>query len=69
MSQAARIALRWSLLPTRQQFQPGDYNWGMSSYGLPPGSHFDIQIVVNIGGHRVEHRLHDIECAQDRTGK
>ena len=69
VSQAARIALRWSLLPTRQQFQPGDYNWGMSSYGLPPGSRFDIQIVVNIGGHRVEHRLRDIECAQDRTGK
>ena len=34
--QAARIALEWALLPTRQTYEPGDYNWGMSMLGVPP---------------------------------
>jgi len=68
-SRAARIALRWSLLPSRQTFQPGDYNWGMSSYALPPGSRFDLHIVVDVGGRRIEQDIPSIECAIDRTEK
>ena len=49
-SQAALIALRWSLLPTRQVFEPGDYNWGMTSFGLPSGESFDLSLVLTIGG-------------------
>ncbi len=62
---AARIALRWSLLPTRQHFEPGDYNWGMSVYGLAPGSHFDLHLMMHIGGQQVEALLPDIECPRD----
>ncbi|QKQ25178.1 hypothetical protein [Candidatus Reidiella endopervernicosa] len=66
-TQAARIAMRWSLLPTQQQFKPGDYNWGMSSYGLPPGAHFDLSVEVMLDGQRVSATINDIECAVDRA--
>jgi len=65
VAQAPRIAFRWSLLPTRQHFDPGDYNWGMSVYGLPPGSVFDLQL------HWVRQSvpytvvLEDIQCPPD----
>ncbi len=65
VSKAARIALRWSLLPTRQHFEPGDYNWGMSAYGLAPGSRFDLRLVLHIGGQPVEALLPGIECPRD----
>ena len=34
---AAQLAFEWGLLPTRQTYGPGDYNWGMSVFGLAPG--------------------------------
>lgn len=66
VSQEARIALRWSLLPTRQSYQPGDYNWGMTSFGLPPGAAFDLSLRVSIGGTSVTATLPGIVCAADR---
>lgn len=66
VTQAARIALRWSLLPTRQEYRPGDYNWGMTSYGVAPGEQFDLSIVVNLDGARQIARINGIECARDR---
>ena len=66
VTEAARIALRWSLLPTRQEYEPGDYNWGMSSYGLAPGERFDLVIVVKENGDQVKVRINGIECAKDR---
>ena len=65
-SEAARIALRWALLPTRQRFEPGDYNWGMSGFGLPPGAVFDLELVVRLGGERMTRTVDGIECAPDR---
>jgi hypothetical protein len=65
-SEAARIALRWSLLPTRQQFEPGDYNWGMTGFGLPPGSVFDLELVVQFGSEPVTRTIDGIVCAPDR---
>jgi hypothetical protein len=61
----ARIAFRWSFLPTRQRYEPGDYNWGMTSYGLPPGATFDLDMVWNRDGDRETARIRDIECAPD----
>lgn len=61
----ARIALRWSLLPTRQHFEPGDYNWGMTSYGLAPGEHFDLQIRLRVGGEPLKATIPDLECAPE----
>ena len=65
-SQAARIALRWSLLPTRQRFEPGDYNWGMTGFGLPPGSTFDLEMVLRLGDAKLTRTIDGIVCAPDR---
>ena len=65
LSQPARIAFRWSLLPTRQRFESGDYNWGMSSYGLPPGSRFDLELVWYRDEIRETGLLRDVECPED----
>ncbi len=66
VDQPARIAFRWSLLPTVQRFEPGDYNWGMTSFGLPPGARFDLTLVVEIGGERVTGEIPAVVCAADR---
>ncbi len=63
---AAQIALRWALLPTRQTFEPGDYNWGMSSFGLDPGETFDLQLTLSIDGRVTERQIRNIVCAMDR---
>jgi hypothetical protein len=65
LPQPARIAFEWSLLPTTQEYAPGDYNWGMTSYGLAPGLVFDLQFSwsANGTGHRA--RIEGIECAPD----
>jgi len=60
-----RIAFRWSLLPTRQHFQPGDYNWGMSSYGLPPGSAFDLSLLISANGNTIHGGIPLILCPED----
>ncbi len=65
IDQSARIAFRWSLLPTRQRFEPGDYNWGMTSFGLEPGERFDLALSVDLGGTPVAERIEAIECARD----
>jgi len=65
---AARIALRWSLLPTRQQFEPGDYNWGMISFGLPPGASFDLSLRLTINKTPITRSIPGIVCATDLQG-
>ncbi len=67
--EAARIALRWSLLPTRQRFDPGDYNWGMTSFGLEPASVFDLEVKLALGRETVTRTIPGIVCADDRTGE
>ena len=66
VSKAGRIAFNWSLMPTRQHFEPGDYNWGMTSYGLPPGSHFDLKLKLVVDGKPVEATLKGLECAPEK---
>ena len=66
LPKAARIAFNWSLLPTRQHFEPGDYNWGMTSYGLPPGSRFDLHLRLEVAGKPLEATLPDLECAPEK---
>lgn len=65
LPESARIAFRWSLLPTRQRLAPSDYNWGMSTYDLPPGQPFDLELVWRRGGQ--EHRgfIEALRCAPD----
>lgn len=66
VSRAARVAFRWSLFPTRQTFQPGDWNMGMVTFGLPPGSHFDLELAWREGGNPRRLRLDEMRCAPDR---
>jgi len=65
VGQAARLAFQWALFPTRQEFLPGDYNWGMTAYGLPAGSVFDLLVVWNSGGVEDSGWIRGIECAPD----
>ncbi|MBI5039696.1 MAG: hypothetical protein HZB57_00310 [Gammaproteobacteria bacterium] len=65
--QAARIAFEWALLPTRQVYNPGDYNWGMSVFNLPPDSRFDLDVVWQQYGARRAEVLKDIHCAPDAS--
>lgn len=64
-TQAAQIALNWALLPTRQRYQPGDYNWGMSVFGLKPGAKFDLELVWHQYGKTRTVRIKEIQCAPD----
>ena len=64
-SESARIAFEWSLLPTKVHYDINDYNWGMSSYGLPPGSHFDLLFSWERNGKKFTGRINDVICAED----
>lgn len=67
VSPAARIAFRWATFPTQQNFEPGgDYNWGMISVGLAPGSVFDLQVTWKQGDNLHTRLIKQIECPQDR---
>lgn len=65
ISKSSRIAFEWSLLPTRQQYQPGDYNWGMSIFNIKPGERFNLEVVWKLGDKRQTSMVKDIECAPD----
>lgn len=62
---SARIAFKWGLYPTRQTYQPGDYNWGMSMVDLAPGSRFDLTVVWHQYNERRSAVIKDMQCAPD----
>jgi len=62
---AQKIAFEWSLLPTKQEYLPEDYNWGMSTYPLPHGAKFDLDIIWYIDGKKYQTIIPDIQCAKD----
>jgi hypothetical protein len=62
---AAQLAFEWSLLPTRQRYAPGDFNWGMTVFGLRPGTEFDLDIVWRQRGERRNVRVQGVRCAPD----
>jgi hypothetical protein len=64
-SGAAQIAFEWSLLPTRQTYAAGDYNWGMTSFNLKPGSEFDLSVAWHQYGKRHDFIIKGIKCAPD----
>ncbi|MGE5153605.1 MAG: hypothetical protein ACM3ST_06260 [Bdellovibrio bacteriovorus] len=64
-SEAARVAFRWSLFPTRQTFRGGDYNWGMISFGVAPGTRFDLTLDWTLDGVPQEARLKGLICAPE----
>ena len=67
ISMAARVAFRWATFPTQQSFETGgDYNWGMITFGLPPGSVFDLQLVWEQDKRVKTQWIRQIECPADR---
>lgn len=67
VSDAARLALEWSLYPTQQTYQAGDYNWGMATFDLPPGTRFQLTLYWHQYGERHSFTIKDIQCAPDAT--
>jgi hypothetical protein len=66
VADAARTAFRWALLPTVQGLEPGDSNWGMTSVGLAPGEHFDLSLIVRVGGETLTAEVPALVRATDR---
>jgi hypothetical protein len=60
-----KLAFKWALYPTYQEYKPGDYNWGMTLYGLKPGSVFDLKVVWHQAGQKHMARIDNIQCAED----
>lgn len=65
ISQSSLIAFEWALLPSHQRYQAKDYNWGMTSFNLPPGSTFDLLIRWSEDGNQKSARINGIDCAPD----
>ena len=62
---ATRTAFEWGMYPTAQTYQPGDYNWGISVFNLPPGARFDLEVVWRQFGRIHRYTMRDIQCAPD----
>lgn len=60
-----QLAFSWSLYPTRQEYKPGDYNWGMTSFNLSPGTAFDLEVVWQQYGKTQRAWLKGVQCAAD----
>ena len=61
----AQIAMRWSLLPTRQHYQAQDYNWGMTAFDLTPGAKFNLEIYWKLNGQIHTGVIPNVACASD----
>lgn len=61
----AKLAFEWSLLPTTQDYQPGDYNWGMSVFNLEPASSFSLKLTWQQYGEQRSVTIPNMQCAAD----
>jgi len=64
-SPAAKLVVRWGMFPTRQEYLPGDYNWGLTAYGVPPGEEFDLEVYWREEGRHHSAMITGIVCAPD----
>ena len=65
VTMASRLAFRWATFPTQQTFEPGgDFNWGMTSFGLPPGTVFDLHIFWQQGNTQKDLWINSMQCPQ-----
>jgi len=62
---AAKLVIRWGMFPTQQEYLPGDYNWGLTAYGIPPGSVFDLDVSWQEGGQFHSGKIGGVTCAPD----
>ncbi len=66
VAKGPRIAMHWSLFPTRQEFMPGDYNWGMITFGPEPGVYFDLSFNWQVNDVTHKGVIKGLRCALDR---
>ena len=65
---ASLIAFRLAQLPEEQEYAPnGDWNQGMLSVNVPPGSTLDITVRWDIKGKPYELTLKEVYCAKQTT--
>lgn len=64
-SAAAKLVVRWGMFPTQQEFLPSDYNWGLTAFGIPPGSEFDLEVSWTEGDTPHAATIEAIVCAPD----
>lgn len=65
IKKSALIAFRWAQFPSEQKYEPGgDWNQGMLSVGLPPGSVFNLIARWDIDGKPYETKLQEVYCAK-----
>jgi hypothetical protein len=57
-----KLAFEWSQLPVEQTFAPGDWNQGMTTFELPPGSRFDVLYRWWQNGKLYEGVLQNVQC-------
>ncbi len=66
-SPSSKIAFRWATFPSQQTFEPdGDFNWGMISFGLPPGSVFDLKVQWRQNQQPRKTWIRNLQCPSDR---
>ena len=66
VNKSSLLAFTWAQYPTVNYIEPDDYNWGISSYGLPPGTRFDLKVVWNFNGKQYSEIIKRVECAPDK---
>jgi hypothetical protein len=63
LDKASLVAFRWAQFPPEQEYEPGgDWNQGMLSVGLSPGSRFDLVARWSVGNTMFKGVLRDVEC-------
>ena len=68
MSAAQRtpwMRVLWRLPRWRQSYAPGDFNWGLTMFGLAPGTEFDLDVIWRQRGKRHSARIQGVRCAAD----
>jgi len=64
IKKSALVAFRWAQFPSEQKYEPGgDWNQGMLTVGLAPGSVFDVIARWDIDGKPYTAKLQEVRCA------
>jgi len=61
----AKLAFNWGLIPSTQHYQPGDYNWGMTTFNLAYGNKFDLKLSWKQSGKQLSIIIPAMQCAAD----
>ena len=64
VSDNAKVAFYWALFPTSQNYQSSDYNWGMISFAMPPGTRFDLEVHWRSGDVEKNKIMKNLECGK-----